>query len=60
MIGNKIADKTTKISKNWQQNNSETSTNEHHKEILTYIRIIYIYIYIYIYIFRRKKERQEN
>ena len=36
---------------NLQQNNSETGTNEHHKEIL--------YIYIYIYIFRRKEERQK-
>ena len=33
MIGNKIANKITKISKNSQQNNSETVTNEHDKEI---------------------------
>ena len=28
-IGNKIANKITKVSKNSQQNNSETVTNEH-------------------------------
>ena len=33
LIGNKIANRTTKISKNLQQNNSETVTNEHDKEI---------------------------
>ena len=33
MIGNKIAEKTTKVSRNSQQNNSETITNEHDKEI---------------------------
>ena len=33
MIGNKIADKITKISKDLQQNNSETITNEHDQEI---------------------------
>ena len=33
LIGNKIAHKTTKISKTLQQNNSETVTNEHDKEI---------------------------
>ena len=32
-IGNKIADKITKVSKNSQQNNSETVTNEHDKDI---------------------------
>ena len=34
LIGNKIANKTTKLSKNSQQNNSETVTNDHDKEIL--------------------------
>ena len=33
MIGNKIAKKTRKISKTSKQNNSETVTNEHNKEI---------------------------
>ena len=33
MIANKIANKITKLSKNSQQNNSETVTNEHDKEI---------------------------
>ena len=33
MIGNKIAHKITKVSKNSQQNNSETVTKEHDKEI---------------------------
>ena len=33
LIGNKIADKIMKVSKNLQQNNSETVTNEHDKEI---------------------------
>ena len=32
-IGYKIANKITKVSKNSQQNNSETVTNEHDKEI---------------------------
>ena len=32
-IGNKIADRITKVSKNLQQNNSETVTNENDKEI---------------------------
>ena len=32
LIGNKIADKITKVSKNSQQNNSETVTNDHDKE----------------------------
>ena len=32
-IGNKIAGKITKVSRNLQQNNSETVTNEHDKEI---------------------------
>ena len=33
LIGNKITDKITKVSKNSQQNNSETVTNEHDKEV---------------------------
>ena len=33
LIGNKIADTITEVSKNLQQNNSETVTNEHEKEI---------------------------
>ena len=33
LIGSKIADRITKVSKNSQQNNSETVTNEHDKEI---------------------------
>ena len=33
LIGNKIADKIRKVSKNLQQNNLETVTNEHDKEI---------------------------
>ena len=33
MIGNKIADKTTKVSKTLKQNSSETVTNEHDKEV---------------------------
>ena len=32
-IGNKIANKITGVSRNSQQNNSETVTNEHDKEI---------------------------
>ena len=32
LIGNKIPNKITKVSKNSQQNNSETITNEHDKE----------------------------
>ena len=32
LIGNKIANRITKVSKNSQQNNSETVTNEHDKE----------------------------
>ena len=32
-IGNKFADKIAKISETSQQNNSETVTNKHHKEI---------------------------
>ena len=32
LIGDKIADRITKVSKNWQENNSETVTNEHDKE----------------------------
>ena len=31
LIGNKIANKITKVSKNSQQNNSKTFTNEHDK-----------------------------
>ena len=34
LIGDKIANKITGVSKNPQQNNSETVTNEHDKEIL--------------------------
>ena len=48
---NKIADHLTKISKPLQQNNLETITNEHDKEIN---KDIYIYIYIYICIYIRK------
>ena len=33
LIGNKIADRITEVSNNSQQNNSETVTNEHDKEI---------------------------
>ena len=33
LIGNKIANKITRGSKNSQQNNSETFTNEHNKDI---------------------------
>ena len=33
MIGNKIANKITKVFKNPQQNNSETVTNKYDKEI---------------------------
>ena len=33
LIGNKIANKITKVSKSLQQNNSETGTNENDKEI---------------------------
>ena len=33
LIGNKIADKIAKVSKTSQQNNSETVTNQHNKEI---------------------------
>ena len=33
LIGNKISNKITKVSKNSQQNNSETVTNKHDKEI---------------------------
>ena len=33
LIDNKIADKITEVSKTVQQNNSETVTNEHDKEI---------------------------
>ena len=33
MVGNKIANKIAKVSKTSQDNNSETVTNENHKEI---------------------------
>ena len=33
LIGNKIANRITKVAKNSQQNNSETVTNENDKEI---------------------------
>ena len=33
LIGNKIANKILKVSKDSQQNNSETVTNEHDKDI---------------------------
>ena len=33
MIGNKVTNRMTKVAKNSQQNNSETVTNEHDKEI---------------------------
>ena len=33
MIGNKIANKITRISKKLQKNNSETVTNEHDKDM---------------------------
>ena len=33
LIGNKITDRITKVSKNLEQNNSETVTDEHDKEI---------------------------
>ena len=44
--------KFTELSKNLQQHNSETVTNENNKKIFQEIpkeRYIYIYIYIYIY-----------
>ena len=34
LTGNNIANKSTKVSENSQQNNSETVTNKHDKEIL--------------------------
>ena len=34
MIGNKIANRITKVSKNSPQNNSETVANEHDKKYL--------------------------
>ena len=34
LIGNKIADRITKVSKTWPQNNSERITKEQDKEIL--------------------------
>ena len=33
MIGNKISNKITRLSKHLQQSNAETATNEHDKEI---------------------------
>ena len=33
LIGNKIANKITKVSKNSQRNNSQAATNEYDKEI---------------------------
>ena len=33
LVGNEIADRIAKVSKNLQQNNSETVTIENHKEI---------------------------
>ena len=33
LIGNKVADRITKVSKNSQQNNLEAVTNDHDKEI---------------------------
>ena len=47
LIGNKIADKISKVWKTSQQNNSETAKNEHDKELPKY----------YIYISRRKTEK---
>ena len=41
LIDNKITGGITKVSKSWQQNNSETVTNEHDKEI-SKERYIYI------------------
>ena len=34
LIGNKIANRIMKVSKNLPQNNLETITNQHHKEML--------------------------
>ena len=48
MIGNRITDKITKVSRTLPQDNSETVKNDHNKEITN----IHIYIYIYIYISR--------
>ena len=45
LIGNKIVNRITKVSKNSQQNNSEIVTNQNDKEI-----------YIYIYMFRETTE----
>ena len=33
LVDNKVSERVTKVSKNLQQNNSETVTNEHDKEI---------------------------
>ena len=33
LIGNKVGDRITKVSKNLEQNNSDTVANEHDKEI---------------------------
>ena len=49
-INNKITDRITEVSRNLSQNNPETVTNEHDKEI-QYLKEIYIYIYINIYIY---------
>ena len=65
MTGKKIAERKTKVSKNSQQNNSETFTNEHDKEIIKEMHIyiyiytyIYIYVYIYIYIYIQEEDRK--
>ena len=39
LIGNKIASRITKVSKNSQQNISETVANEHDKEIIDKLRL---------------------
>ena len=51
LIGNKIADRYTKVSKNSQQNYSEIVTNEHDKEIPKER---------YIFLSRRTTENYEN
>ena len=45
LVGNNIANTITKVSKNSQQINSETVTNEHDKEILNKYLKKYIYIH---------------
>ena len=46
LTGNKIANRTTKVSKNSQQNNSETVTNEPERKYLKYLKkITYIITY---------------